>query len=83
MDDKSLPPGGLPLPAAPHRAESDDAGRRAFVRRAIVAGAPIVLATVTARSAYAQTTSGCGSLEPSGSCDGEIPLIGEDISKPT
>ena len=67
MEDKTLPPEGLSgVPATP-----DDSGRRAFLRRAVAVGVPVVLATVKGRSVLAQgpddaSPSGCGSASPSG-----------------
>jgi hypothetical protein len=86
MDDKSLPHGRIPVPADPKGPDSAVADRRAFFRRAVAVGIPVVLATVRGRSVHAQGISGCGSLEPSGACgdNGGLsrPGGGEDISKP-
>jgi hypothetical protein len=84
MDDKSLPHGRIPVPADPSEAERlAAADRRAFFRRAVAVGIPVVLATVRGRTVYARQLSGCGSLDPSG-CDnltGGL-VTGEDIAKP-
>jgi hypothetical protein len=66
MADKTLPPEGLSEEAkAQQRSE-----RRAFLRRAVGVGLPVVLATVKGRSVLAQETtesgSGCLSADPSG-----------------
>jgi len=90
MDDKSLPLRGLSAPAEPNDTDLASADRRAFVRRAVAVGIPVVLATVRGRSVHAQAPSGCGSLELSGACNGAgtgteglfKPGGGEDISKP-
>ena len=93
MDDKSLPPRGLSAPAepsatelAPSATELASADRRAFVRRAVAVGIPVVLATVRGRAVHAQTSpSGSGSLAPSPTTGGAglfRPGGGEDISKP-
>jgi len=68
MDDKSLPPGDLPVPAEQRIADAAVAERRAFFRRAVAVGIPVVLATVRGRTVYARQLSGCGSLQPSGAC---------------
>ena len=65
MEDKTLPPEGLSgVPPT-----SDGSGRRAFLRRAVAVGVPVVLATVKSRSVLAssanQEISGCGSVNPS------------------
>jgi hypothetical protein len=80
MDEKILPSEDLPDPAEQRAEDLAVAERRAFFRRAVAVGIPVVLATVRGRSVHAQTVSGCGSLQPSGCTDGLI--IGEDISKP-
>jgi len=87
MDDKSLPHGRIPVPSDPQVADSAVADRRAFFRRAVAVGIPVVLATVRGRSVYAQTPSGCASCQPSGGVTGgtgdtSILPAGEDISKP-
>jgi hypothetical protein len=67
MADKTLPPEGL-SGGAPIKSDE----RRAFLRRAIGVGVPVVLATVRGRSVLAQTPndtvsgSGCASIHPSG-----------------
>jgi len=65
MEDKTLPPEGL-SGASPTPGNS---GRRAFLRRAVAVGVPVVLATVKSRSVLArgvnQSVSGCGSVNPS------------------
>jgi hypothetical protein len=70
MDDKSLPHGRIPVPTDPQIADAAVADRRAFFRRAVAIGVPVVLATVQGRSALAQSPepsrSGCASLGPSG-----------------
>ena len=71
MADNTLPPEGL-SGAAP--AQPDLSQRRAFLRRAVAVGVPVVLATVRGRSVLAQELgpnetlegSGCASLAPSG-----------------
>lgn len=67
MADRNLPPVGLPGSAEKLLTDS----RRAFLRRAVGTGLPVVLATVAGRSALAQepvlpTQSGCASMTPSG-----------------
>ena len=66
MADKTLPPEGLSAEATV-QARSE---RRAFLRRAVGIGVPVVLATVKGRSVLAQDTtasgSGCLSAHPSG-----------------
>ena len=65
MEDKTLPPEGLSV-APPTLGLSE---RRAFLRRAVAVGVPVVLATVKSRSVLAsgvnQSISGCGSVNPS------------------
>jgi len=66
MADKTLPPEGLSEEAiAQQRSE-----RRAFLRRAVGVGLPVVLATVKGRSVLADdgtlSGSGCLSASPSG-----------------
>ena len=80
MDDKSLPHGRIPVLPDQEDADAAIADRRAFFRRAVAVGIPVVLATVRGRSVYAQTPSGCASCQPSGGVAG----TGEDvdISKP-
>jgi hypothetical protein len=62
MAEKTLPPEGL------SGAQSDSTERRAFLRRAVGIGLPVVIATVKGRAVLAQVTtpSGCASLAPSG-----------------
>lgn len=71
MSDKFLPPEGISEGAA----SKSLAERRAFLRRAVSIGVPVVLATVRGRPVLAQgpnpenlTTngSGCASMAPSG-----------------
>jgi hypothetical protein len=71
MADKSLPPEGNDAPGR-HLSFDDPMrrDRRAFLRRAAIA-APVVLATVHARSVWAQEplstlAAGCASIGPSG-----------------
>ena len=62
MADNTLPPEGLSGGSA---IKLDQ--RRAFLRRAVGVGVPVVLATVRGRSVYAQDGfSGCASTHPSG-----------------
>ena len=82
MDDKSLPPEDLSAAAEQRIADAAVAERRAFFRRAVAVGIPVVLATVRGRSVHAQTLSGCGSLQPSGACTGTGLVVGDDLSKP-
>lgn len=66
MADNTLPPEGLSGGAQAH---PDASKRRAFLRRAVAIGVPVVLATVKGRSVLAQTEgtpSGCASIDPSG-----------------
>jgi len=65
MDDKSLPHGGIPVPVDPQGADAAVADRRAFFRRAVAVGIPVVLATVRSRTVHAETLSGCASCQPS------------------
>jgi len=62
MEDKTLPPEGL-SGVPPTQGNS---GRRAFLRRAVAVGVPVVLATVKGRSVLARganaSVSGCGSI---------------------
>jgi hypothetical protein len=84
MADKSLPPDNLWSPAEPASAlEADTSapGRRAFFRRAVGVGIPVILATVRGRTVYARQLSGCGSIAPSGCTTGGL-VTGEDISQP-
>jgi hypothetical protein len=65
MAENTLPPEGLSGGTAA------SLQRRAFLRRAVATGVPVVLATVTSRSVLAQgpdaaTVSGCASISPSG-----------------
>lgn len=65
MADKTLPPEGL------SGAQSTrSSARRAFLRRAVGVGVPVVLATVRGRTVMALDTtangSGCGSMHNSG-----------------
>lgn len=69
MADKTLPPEGLSEEATAQQL----AERRAFLRRAVGIGVPVVLATVSGRSVLAQpgpndtvNGSGCASMHPSG-----------------
>jgi len=66
MEDKTLPPEGL----SGALQTFDRSERRAFLRRAVAVGVPVVLATVRGRSVLAQTAdappSGCASANPSG-----------------
>lgn len=66
MADKTLPPEGLSEEATAQKRSE----RRAFLRRAVGVGVPVVLATVKGRSVLAQDTtesgSGCLSAHPSG-----------------
>jgi hypothetical protein len=68
MEDKTLPPEGL----SGALQTFDRSERRAFLRRAVAVGVPVVLATVRGRSVLAQgpddtvNGSGCGSASPSG-----------------
>ena len=80
MDDKILPHEDLPVLAEQRAEDLAVAQRRAFFRRAVAVGIPVVLATVRGRSVHAQTLSGCGSLQPSGPCEGLV--AGTDISTP-
>ena len=52
MEDKTLPPEGI----SGGPTTSDPSERRAFLRRAVAVGVPVVLATVRGRSVLAQTT---------------------------
>ena len=65
MEDKTLPPEGL----SEVKAELDGLRRRAFLRRAVGVGVPIVIASVPGRSVLAQTEetgmSGCLSAHTS------------------
>ena len=66
MADNTLPPEGLSGASA---LKLDQ--RRAFLRRAVAVGVPVVLATVKGRSVLAQgsddaSISGCASMHPSG-----------------
>jgi hypothetical protein len=67
MADNTLPPEGL---SGAREAQPDVSQRRAFLRRAVGVGVPVVLATVRGRSVLAQDTSefgsGCASAHPSG-----------------
>ena len=80
MDDKILPPEDLSDLAEQRAEDLAVAERRAFFRRAVAVGIPVVLATVRGRTVHARQLSGCGSLQPSGPCDGLAP--GTDISQP-
>ena len=64
MADNTLPPEGL----SGEPPVADTSERRAFLRRAVGIGLPVVLATVHGRSVLAQeaTLSGCASIAPSG-----------------
>jgi len=77
MADKSLPDGNLSTSEAD---EITASGRRAFVRRAVVIGIPVVLATVRGRGVQAQTLSGSGSLVGSGQTG--TSEIGQDYAQP-
>jgi hypothetical protein len=65
MADKTLPPEGLS--GAPL---TDASARRAFLRRAVGIGVPVVLATIPGRRVLAQDegpfSGGCGSVHASG-----------------
>jgi hypothetical protein len=58
---------GLPEQALSDEQESIASERRAFLRRAALAGLPVLLASVRARTAWAQETAGSttGSANPS------------------
>jgi hypothetical protein len=58
---------GLPEQALSDEQESIASERRAFLRRAALAGLPVLLASVRARTAWAQETTGstAGSANPS------------------
>lgn len=56
MADKFLPEHDI-LDTSERPASVEDEQRRAFLRRAALAGLPVVLATVKGRSVYAQTTT--------------------------
>jgi len=58
---------GLPGQAHADERESVASERRAFLRRAALAGLPVLLASVRARTAWAQDTTGSptGSATPS------------------
>ena len=60
---------GLPDQALSEKRESIASERRAFLRRAALAGLPVLLASVRARTAWAQDTTGSttGSANPSSS----------------
>jgi hypothetical protein len=59
MADNSLPEHGLPEATAPTAEVSDDE-RRKFLRRAALAGLPVILATVRGRTVFAgQKTASC------------------------
>jgi hypothetical protein len=80
MEDKTLPPVGLSgVPPT-----SDGSGRRAFLRRAVAVGVPVVLATVKSRSVLAsganQAISSCGSVNPSCATGGtQLDSVNEPI----
>jgi len=60
MADNSLPHHDLPEATAPTAAEVSDDERRKFLRRAALAGLPVVLATVRGRTVFAsQLTASC------------------------
>jgi hypothetical protein len=63
MADNSLPARDLPEPSSPIEDVNDDE-RRKFLRRAALAGLPVVLATVRGRTVFAagQTASCTGSM---------------------
>jgi hypothetical protein len=67
MADNSLPDRDLSKPSSPTEGVSDDE-RRKFLRRAALAGLPVVLATVRGRTVFAsgQTASCAASLGVSG-----------------
>jgi hypothetical protein len=67
MADKSLPDRDLSEPTSPIETVNDD-DRRKFLRRAALAGLPVVLATVRGRTVFAsgQTASCAASLGASG-----------------
>ena len=68
MADKRLPEPTISSPAtAGEDAEKLQAERRAFLRRAAVAGLPVLLASVRARTVWAQETtpSATASANPS------------------
>jgi hypothetical protein len=60
---------GLPDQVLSDEQESIASERRAFLRRAALAGLPVLLASVRARTAWAQDTTGSptGSANPSSS----------------
>lgn len=58
MADKFQPEHDI-LDAAESTTSVADEQRRAFLRRAALAGLPVVLATVKGRTVYAQTTASC------------------------
>ena len=69
MADNSLPE--RDLSQVPEAAKNVDDERRAFLRRAAVAGLPVVLATVRGRTVFAsQTTASCPASANMSSCGG-------------
>ena len=85
MAEKSLPDDDLSSPARQlehGNREAASPNRRAFVRRAVAVGIPVVIATVRGRSVHAQSLSGCGSLQPSGCVATEGLVPGENLVEP-
>jgi hypothetical protein len=69
MADNTLPEGDLSAPSSSIEDVKDDE-RRKFLRRAAIAGLPVVLATVRGRTVFAggQTASCAGSVRASKVC---------------